>query len=75
MVNVIESHVELRVKSVEDMVNVIESYVELRVKSVEEMVYTEWITRSFVSKANEGGHVRIYRYIHNLKVYYCLLLL
>jgi hypothetical protein len=37
MVNVIESHVELRVKSVEDMVNVIESHVELRVKSVEDM--------------------------------------
>jgi hypothetical protein len=38
MVNVIESHVELRVKSVEEMVNVIESHVELRVKSVEEIV-------------------------------------
>ena len=33
----IESHVELRVKSVEDLVNVIESHVELRVKSVEDM--------------------------------------
>ena len=22
--------------------------------------YTEWITRSFVNKAKEGGHVRIY---------------
>ena len=31
MVNVIECHVELRVKSVEVMVNVIESNVELRV--------------------------------------------
>ena len=30
----IERHVELRVKSVEEMVNVIESHVELRVKSV-----------------------------------------
>ena len=30
----IESHVELRVKSVEDMVSVIESHVKLRVKSV-----------------------------------------
>ena len=30
----IESNVELRVKSVEDMVSVIESHVKLRVKSV-----------------------------------------
>ena len=34
MVNLIESNVELRVKSVEDMVSVIESHVKLRVKSV-----------------------------------------
>ena len=23
------------------------------------IIYTEWITRSFVNKAKEGGHVRI----------------
>ena len=32
--HMIESHEELRVKSVEDMVNLIESHVVLRVKSV-----------------------------------------
>ena len=38
--------------------------------------YTEWITRSFVNKAKEGGHVRmLFKTYCGIDYHYCLNLL